>query len=73
MNHSFNFLTVAKHTFADRIEIRNSTFRDISGTVLALEVENDDLGIYNAEYITITGSAFENIGKAVAEQQPERS
>jgi poly(beta-D-mannuronate) lyase len=66
-NHSFNFLTVAKHTFADRIEIRNSTFRNVTGTVLALDVENDDLGIYNAEYITITGSSFDNIGKAVAD------
>ena len=66
-NHSFNFLTVAKHTFADRIEIRNSKFRNVTGTVLALDVENDDLGIYNAEYITIAGSSFDNIGKAVAD------
>jgi poly(beta-D-mannuronate) lyase len=67
MNHSFNVLTVAKHTFADRIEIRNSRFRNVTGAVLALDVENDDLGIYNAEYITITDSSFENIGKAVAD------
>jgi poly(beta-D-mannuronate) lyase len=66
-NHSFNVLTVAKHTFADRIEIRNSKFRDVTVTVLALDVENDDLGIYNAEYITITGSSFDNVGKTVAD------
>jgi poly(beta-D-mannuronate) lyase len=67
MNHSFNVLTVAKHTFADWIEIRNSTFSNVTGAVLALDVENDDLGIYNAEYITIADSSFENIGKAVAD------
>jgi poly(beta-D-mannuronate) lyase len=66
-NHSFNFFTVAKHTFADRIEIRNSVFRNITGAVLALNRELDDLGIYNAEYITIMASQFENIGKAVAD------
>ena len=66
-NHSFNFFTVAKHTFADRIEIRDSVFRNITGAVLALNQELDDLGIYNAEYITIAGSQFENIGKAVAD------
>ncbi|MGB5335645.1 MAG: polysaccharide lyase 6 family protein, partial [Woeseiaceae bacterium] len=66
-NHSFNFFTVAKHTFADRIEIRDSVFRNVTGAVLALDRELDDLGIYNAEYITIVGSQFENIGKAVAD------
>ena len=33
---------------------------------MALEREIDDLGIYNAEYITIKNSRFENIGKTVA-------
>ena len=66
-NHSFNFFTVAKHTFADRIEIRNSIFRNVTGAVLALNRELDDLGIYNAEYITIVASQFENVGKAVAD------
>ncbi|MGB5447940.1 MAG: polysaccharide lyase 6 family protein [Woeseiaceae bacterium] len=66
-NHSFNFFAVAKHTFADRIEIRDSIFRNITGAILPLNRESDDLGIYNAEYITISGSQFENIGKAVAD------
>ncbi len=67
INHSFNFLAVAKHTFADRIEIRDSSFRDITGHVLALNREDDDLGIYNGEYIAIAGSRFANIGGAVAD------
>ena len=65
-NHSFNFLKVSKHTFASRIEIRDSTFSDISGNVIALDLETDDLGIYNGEYIRITNSSFNNIEKALA-------
>ena len=67
INHSFNFFTVAKHTFADRIEISNSVFRNITGQVLTLTQETDDLGIYNGEYISITGSRFQNIEGAVAD------
>ena len=66
-NHSFNFLSLASHTFADRLVIADSTFRDITGHVLALNVETDDLGIYNGEYISITGTTFENIDGAVAD------
>ena len=65
-NHSFNFLKVASHTFADNISIENSEFENVTGHVVALEREIDDLGIYNAEYITIKNSRFENIGKTVA-------
>jgi poly(beta-D-mannuronate) lyase len=66
VNHSFNFLEVAKSTLADRIEIRNSRFRNITGAVLELNKETDDLGLYNAEYVTIEGSEFEDIGEALA-------
>jgi poly(beta-D-mannuronate) lyase len=66
-NHSFDFFSVAKHTFADRIEIRNSEFRNVTGSILTLNAETEDLGIYSAEYVTITGSNFENIGKTVAD------
>ena len=65
VNHSFNFLTVAKGTFAERIEIHHSSFSNITGAILALDKETDDLGLYNAEYVTINGSKFENIGKAL--------
>lgn len=67
INYSFNFLTVAKHTFADRIAISNSVFRNISGHVLTLAQETDDLGIYNGEYVLIVGSTFQNIEGAVAD------
>ncbi len=61
INHSFNFLSVAKGTFADRIEITNSRFKNITGAVLSLDKESDDYGIYNAEYVTIRDSHFESI------------
>lgn len=66
VNHSFNFLTVSRSTFADRIEIRNSTFSNISGAILELDKETDDLGLYNVEYVTIADSSFEDIGEALA-------
>jgi poly(beta-D-mannuronate) lyase len=66
-NHSFNFFALAKHTFADRIEIRNSTFRNVTGSILALNREDDDLGIYNGEYIRIDNSEFRRIGGAIAD------
>ena len=65
VNHSFNFLTVSKSTFAKRIEIHNSNFSNITGAILALDKETDDLGLYNAEYVVITDSIFKDIGKAL--------
>ena len=65
VNHSFNFLTVAKGTFAENIEVHNSSFSNVSGAILALDKETDDLGLYNAEYVVIDGSKFNNIGKAL--------
>lgn len=61
VNHSFNFLTVAKGTFAQRIELSNSRFSNITGAVLGLDQEHDDFGIYNAEYVTIDQVVFESI------------
>ena len=66
VNHSFNFLTVAKSTFADRIDIRNSKFSNITGAILELDKETDDLGLYNAEYVSIVDSDFVDIGEALA-------
>ena len=66
VNHSFNFLTAAKSTFALRIDITASEFSNISGAVLELDKEIDDLGLYNVEYISIADSSFRNIGEALA-------
>jgi len=67
INHSFNVISAAKGTFADNILIQNTSFEDVSGAVLKLDTESDDLGIYNAEYLTIKDSTFKNIGGDVVD------
>ena len=67
VNHSFNFLTTARHTFADRVRISGSSFRDISGHVIAMNREIDDLGIYNGEYVEIRDSTFERVQGTIAD------
>ena len=66
-NHSFNFFTVAKHTFADRIEVTDSEFHNVTGHVLFLNRESDDLGIYNGEYVSIRRSTFRDVQGTVAD------
>lgn len=61
INHSFNFLNVAKGTFADQILITNSVFKNVTGAILGLDKESDDYGIYNAEYVTIRNTEFESV------------
>ena len=65
-NHSFNFFTSAKSTFADRIVISRSTFKNITGAVLSMNREIENLGIYNGEYIVISESTFRNVQGAIA-------
>ena len=61
VNHSFNVISAAKGTFADNILIKNSKFSDVSGAIVKLDREDDDYGIYNAEYLTISNSSFTNV------------
>ena len=65
VNYLFNFFLVAKNTFADEIRITRSEFSDITGSVIALSREIDDLGRYNGEEISVVDSRFSNIGGAV--------
>lgn len=67
VNYSFNFFLVAKNTFADAIRIARSEFSDISGSVISLSTEIDDLGRYNGEVISVIDSRFTNIGGAVVD------
>jgi poly(beta-D-mannuronate) lyase len=64
VNHSFNVLRVYKHTFADSIVVRDSRFTNITGSVLPLDQENDDIGIYNAENVVLENCLFDGIGQA---------
>ena len=61
VNHSFDVIRVYKNTFADEINISKSSFNGISGHVLALDKETDDIGIYNAERVTFTENHFSDI------------
>lgn len=67
VNHSFNIISGAKGTFADNILIKGSTFRGVTGAVLKLDKEADDYGIYNAEYVTIENSDFEDVQGALVD------
>ncbi|NNE59142.1 MAG: alginate lyase [Hellea sp.] len=60
-NHTFNVVKASKGTFADNILVQNSTFEDVTGAIFSLDKEDDDYGIYNAEYLTITNSTFKNV------------
>ena len=64
-NHSFNFFSVSKNTFADKLSIARTKFANITGNVIALNKEGDDLGRYNGEFISVQESEFRNIGGAV--------
>ncbi len=66
VNHSFDFLKVFRNTFADRIEIVDTSMTNVTGSVLALDKETDDLGIYNVENLSVVGSRFTDIQGAVA-------
>ncbi len=64
-NHSFNFLRVSRHTFARSIDILRSTFRAVTGNIVALDREVDDLGIYNGESVVVEDSRFADVAGAV--------
>jgi len=67
VNQSFNVISAAKGTFADNILIKNSSFETVSGAILKLDTENDDYGIYNAEYLTIENSQFKDVEGALVD------
>jgi len=66
VNHTFDFLKVYKNTFANSIEILNTEMSNITGSILSLDKETDDLGIYNVENVIIKGSTFTDIEGSVA-------
>ena len=65
VNHSFDVLRVAKGTFADTISIQNSKFTNISGHIAALDLETDDLGAYNVEYMIMKNNTVTDLQGAV--------
>lgn len=65
VNYAFDFLKIYKSTMADSIVIRNCQFKNITGHVLELNKEYEDLGIYNAEYIIVENSTFTDVQNSV--------
>lgn len=61
VNHSFDVLRVSKGTFADTISITNSTFKNISGHITALDKETDDIGAYNVEYFIMKNNTVSDL------------
>lgn len=61
VNHSFDVLRVSKGTFADTISIKNSTFKNISGHITALDKETDDIGAYNVEYFIMKNNTVSDL------------
>lgn len=61
VNHSFDVLRVSKGTFADTISIQNSTFKNISGHIAALDKETDDIGAYNVEYLLMKNNTVTDL------------
>jgi len=51
----------SKSTFADSLVIKNTVFRNLSGTAIDFSAEKEDKGIYNAEHTIIENCIFTNI------------
>lgn len=66
VNHSFDFLKVYRSTFADSIDIHNTEMTNVTGAVLSLAEETDDLGMYNVENLRIINSRFIDVQGPVA-------
>ena len=62
VNHSFHFLKVFKNTFAESVTLENSHFENITGNVIAMDKETDNIGIYNVENVWVSNSVFKDIG-----------
>ena len=65
-NHSFDFLKAYKDTFADSIQIINTSMTNITGHIISLDMETEDRGIYNVENLKIVGSTFKDVEGAIA-------
>jgi len=65
VNHSFHFFNSGKGAFADYIELTDNHFTNITGDLLRLNKEIEDLGIYNAEYVILKNNTFDNVQGAL--------
>lgn len=61
VNKAFDVMAFGKGSMADRVEITDSRFENITGKIVAADAETDDFGRYNAEYLTVRNSTFGNV------------
>lgn len=66
VNRNFHFFDAGAGSFADLIKLENVSASNVSGDILRLQKEIDDLGVYNAEYVYILNGSFENVQGALA-------
>ncbi|WP_017446147.1 polysaccharide lyase 6 family protein [Gayadomonas joobiniege] len=66
VNGYFYFFKAHAGTFADSIKIVDSEMRNITGAILELNKETDDLGVYSVENLTLSGNTFADIKEEVA-------
>ena len=66
INHSFDFFVSGKGALADQLVLENNTFENITGDILRLDREIEDLGIYNAEYVVVNNNQFKNVKGTIA-------
>jgi poly(beta-D-mannuronate) lyase len=65
VNHSFHVFDAGHRSFADQIKVTHTTIKNITGDIIRLNKETDDLGIYNAEYIYFNNNVVENVEGAI--------
>jgi poly(beta-D-mannuronate) lyase len=65
VNHSHHFLDAGNRSLAEHIRIEGSTFNSVTGDLLRLDKEIDDLGNYNAETLDMNKNRFINIEGAL--------
>ncbi|QPG05018.1 polysaccharide lyase 6 family protein [Salinimonas marina] len=66
INHSFDFFVSGKGALADQLALENNTFENITGDILRLDREIEDLGIYNAEYVVVNNNQFKDVQGTIA-------
>jgi len=59
-NSSANFFTASKSAMIDSIQVLNSSFENISGTLFDFSKETDKKGYYNVEKIKFSNNNFAN-------------
>ncbi len=66
VNHSHHVFDAGNRSLAEEIRITGSRFVKISGDVLRLDKELDDLGNYNVESLVLEGNRFAQVEGALA-------